>query len=187
MRQPAHPDQFLNLSFEYYLTGRQAAMARLVAAANLFHHAIELLMKYQLVKDVPNEGQATCQQKLRSRQYGHKLRALWPEFKSASGDSTLAQFNQVVSDLDRWEDIRYGGFPLGLTIRMEFSDRKVPPVQQIAGQTEDVYTLSLEQIDELYTAMLSASSVMPEYLTDLYLKRPENRAMYDPWNSHRFA
>ena len=51
------PMQFLNLSFEYYLSGRFAAINRLRIAPNLMHHAVELLI---------NAGIPTEQRRARS-------------------------------------------------------------------------------------------------------------------------
>jgi len=55
------PRHFLHLAFGYYTTGRFAAINGLFIAPNLMHHAVELLIKYTLVKDVPSRNVATRQ------------------------------------------------------------------------------------------------------------------------------
>src|SRR6266487_741627 len=40
------PHHYLDRAFEYYVTGRFAALNNLQVAPNLFHHAVEMLAKY---------------------------------------------------------------------------------------------------------------------------------------------
>jgi len=70
------PMQFLNLSFEYYLSGRFAAINRLRIAPNLMHHAVELLIKYTLLKRMPASQQSSGARDLQD-QYRHDVEALW--------------------------------------------------------------------------------------------------------------
>ena len=39
------PHHYLDRAFEYYVTGRFAALNNLQVAPNLFHHAVEMLAK----------------------------------------------------------------------------------------------------------------------------------------------
>jgi hypothetical protein len=52
MTRTEDPYHFLDLAFGYYTTSRFAAINQLNIAPNLMHHAIELLIKFTLLKDV---------------------------------------------------------------------------------------------------------------------------------------
>ena len=53
MPRTEDPYHFFDLAFGYYITGRFAAINRLCIAPDLMHHAIELLIKFTLLKNVP--------------------------------------------------------------------------------------------------------------------------------------
>ena len=69
IEEPCH---FLELGFGYYMTSRFAAINGLFIAPNLMHHAVELLIKYTLVKDVPESQRSDETAELRHK-YGHRL------------------------------------------------------------------------------------------------------------------
>ena len=73
---------FVQLGFQYYVSGRFAARGGLMpVSGNLFHHAVEMLLKGHLATTLPlNE--------LRSR-FGHRLREMWNAFKQDVSDSGL--------------------------------------------------------------------------------------------------
>jgi hypothetical protein len=74
------PYHFLDLAFGYYMTGRFAAINQLNIAPNLMHHAVELLIKFTLLKDVPQSGRSAETLQL-GQKYGHRLNALWHQYK----------------------------------------------------------------------------------------------------------
>lgn len=47
------PFHYLERGFEYYVSGRFAALNSLQVAPNLFHHAVEMLAKFQVTIQVP--------------------------------------------------------------------------------------------------------------------------------------
>jgi hypothetical protein len=81
--------QFLNLSFEYYLSGRFAAINRLRIAPNLMHHAVELLIKYTLLRQKPARQQSEGARDLQD-QYRHDLKPCGPRTSRASRLPTSA-------------------------------------------------------------------------------------------------
>ena len=46
------PSGFLTLAVEYHITGRFAAINSLSVAPNLMRHAVEMLTKFTLLKDI---------------------------------------------------------------------------------------------------------------------------------------
>ena len=56
------PNHFLHLAFGYYMTGRFALLNRLDVGPNLLHHAVELLIKFTLLKDVPEAQRSAAKQ-----------------------------------------------------------------------------------------------------------------------------
>jgi hypothetical protein len=77
---------------------------------NLIHHALELLIKFTLLKDVPELQQSAATTELRQK-YGHRLDALWTQYKQHVAPADVSRFDRLIVDLDRWENVRYGGFP----------------------------------------------------------------------------
>jgi hypothetical protein len=61
------PFHYLDRAFEYYVSGRFAALNNLQVAPNLFHHAVEMLAKFQLLRHVPRDRLA------------EQVRELWSE------------------------------------------------------------------------------------------------------------
>jgi hypothetical protein len=118
------PHQYLILAFEYYVAGRFAALTQLRIAANLLHHAIELLLKHGLLQQVPEARLPGEIKKLRQLPYMHNLDELWPEYKRSASNLHLARFDSTVTELNQWEDLRYGGFPTGVATTMVFSPRR---------------------------------------------------------------
>jgi hypothetical protein len=66
------PFHYLDRAFEYYMTGRFAALNNLLVAPNLFHHAVEMLAKFQLLRRLPDDRLA--EQVKRLKRNGHDLR-----------------------------------------------------------------------------------------------------------------
>ena len=180
------PSHYLDRAFEYYVTGRFAALNNLKVAPNLFHHAVEMLAKFQLLRRVPEDRLAEQLRKLKRKPYGHNLYTLWSDFKAAVGRSSLDRFDAVVADLNRWEDLRYGGFPVGISTTMVFMPRRGPHETRSA-EPEDKYVLMLEDIDELFTAMVAAARINPTFLGERHRLRTAMREWYAKDNVHPMA
>ena len=112
------PFHYLDRAFEYYVSGRFAALNNLQVAPNLFHHAVEMLAKFQLLRRVPEDRLAEQVRKLKRKPYGHDLRTLWLDFKAGLGRS-LDRFDSVIADLNM-------GRPAIRRVSHEHSDYHVP-------------------------------------------------------------
>jgi hypothetical protein len=178
------PFHYLDRAFEYYITGRFAALNNLLGAPNLFHHAVEMLAKFQLLRRLPDDRLA--EQVKRLKRNGQDLRTLWSAFKAAVGRSSLDRFDAVVADLNRWEDLRYGGYPMGIPTTMSFMRRRGPHATWSA-EPQDVYVLVLEDIDALFTAMVTVASINPTFLGERHRLKPDMRKWYAKDNIHPMA
>ena len=90
---------FIVSAMHYYTAGRYAVFAVLnPTAANLLHHAVEMSLKGALSKN----GMSLCElERLR-----HNLPGIWRVF-TETYQVDLANFDTMIVDLHRYEDIRY--------------------------------------------------------------------------------
>jgi len=183
MARVEDPYHFLNRAVEYYIAGRFASLNNLQVAPNLFNYAVEMLAKFQLLRRVPNDRLAVEVDKYKQEPYGHKLHTLWSDFKVSVGGSNLDRFDEVVADLNRWDKLRYGGFPVGMPTTMVFLVRRGPRKTRSA-EPQDKYVLVLEDIDELFTAMVAASKINPTFLGVRHRLKPALREWYAKDNFH---
>jgi hypothetical protein len=172
--------------FEYYVTGRFAALNNLLVAGNLLHHAVELLAKFQLLRRVPDGRLGQEVTRLARKPYRHDLHILWSDFKADVGRSSLDRFDAVVADLNRWEDLRYGGYPMGIPTTMSFMMRRGPH-ETWSDEPHEEYVLVLEDIDELFTAMVAASGINPGFLGERHRLKLALREWYAKDNLHPMA
>ncbi|MGH3871560.1 MAG: hypothetical protein ACRDSR_08625 [Pseudonocardiaceae bacterium] len=184
MRVPRTEDpcHFLDLAFGYYLTGRFAAINQLNIAPNLIHHAVELLIKFTLLKDVSENQRSAATTKV-GKGYGHDLDKLWAEYKRTVACADLVRFDPVIANLHRWERLRYGGFPEGTTI--------VRSVGIIRGQLSvshikaiDTYAFGLHEVDALFAAMIAASYLNPAFIGGCHRHKTQLREWYLRDNQH---
>jgi len=150
-------DVFFSSGLQYYIGGRSAVRAGLnPVAGNLLHHAIEMCLKGGLSKTLEE-----------LKKLGHNLPKIWKEFKKQIKDPAVDQFDTVINQLHRFEEIRYPDsvLALGMTSRVSFG----PPSPAVAdartdpGGREPTYELWLGEIDELLIKICAASSVDPKY------------------------
>ena len=180
------PYHYLDRAFEYYMIGRFAALNNMKVAGNLLHHAVEMLAKFQLLRHVRADRLAEQVKIFKQKPYGHDLDALWSAFKAAVDRSTLDRFDTVVAGLNKWEDLRYGGFPVGIATTIVFLPRRGPHGGW-SDEPQDEYVLVLEDIDELFTAMVAAASINPSFLGERYRLSPDLRKLYAKNNVHPMA
>jgi hypothetical protein len=151
------PDRFLGLGLEYYLAGRFAFFQRCRIAGNLFHHGVELFLKF----DVAQEDRP---------KYGHDLGKLWKAFKERDASrSPLARLDGVIEELNVWEHIRYSSFRIsaasGVAVPQAITFSPQHPRSETHGDRElDTYVLCLEDMDELISAILTAAWINPTAL-----------------------
>src|SRR5713101_2090169 len=165
-------DQYLDLAIQYYIAGRSATFAYSTpVAGNLFHHAVEMLLKCFLI-----DSYSADQLKY---EFGHNLKKLWDAIKKVVNDPTLDKFDGIISDLNDFEEIRYPG--KGFLIN--FYIHKVERPEASGGckfmKTKQYFTC-LEDIDELFSATLKGR-VTIEWIKMLVM-RGEALAQYEKDN-----
>jgi len=162
MNTSREQESFFKLGTEYYISGRYALFAGLsFVAGNLLHHAVEMLFKGYLSSHY-NLNQL--------RRFGHNLVTLWSDFKSRSSLTTLAEFDSVISDLNKFEEIRYPD-----SIVMNGLSLSISPTQQTkavslnsSGPQVPAYYLTWDEIDKLVKTIFQQSSINPKFFTSTY-------------------
>lgn len=153
--------EFFHYGCQYYVAGRYGVFAALMpVAANLHHHAIEMLIKGALSK--------TKSVKEMKSKLGHKLDACWDAFKLQADDPSLNRFDRVIEELSKFEDIRYPDRLLeqGGTVTMMFDVTKAGAAMASSSGATAGYKLCLEEIDELVAEIFKVGSRNP----DAYLR-----------------
>jgi len=160
----------------YYLAGRYSMYARLTpAAGNQMHHAVELLLKAHLALS------DTWQQIIKyghRESYGHDLEKLWAEFKVRNPDPALAAHDDVIKELNKFEDIRYpdqlvgGGAMLSIGLHEVAPEHRTRPVELPPPAPKPTpehrrFYLELPRIDRLVQALFKACQYNPDVLTVL--------------------
>jgi hypothetical protein len=167
---PPDPER---LKFEFYSTGmnhyvgaRWATFAGLMPAyGNQFHLAVEMFLKGALVE----KGLAPED----LRRFRHNLKRLWKAFKKHYDNGTLAQFDQLIQKLDRFEKIRYPDqIVKGLTMGISIGAGEQNTVRTLTPLPH--YEVNLAAIDGLVRAIVQRTSVNPKALM-LRLLRPETK------------
>src|SRR5207253_10827 len=108
-------ESYCRLGAEYYLSGRFAFLAShvpMTVTGNLFHHAVEMLLKGYL---------STTSNEEERKKLGHRLKQIWRKFKQDVGDPQLDRFDSMIAELDKFEDIRYPETPLKSGMAVMFS------------------------------------------------------------------
>jgi hypothetical protein len=149
----------IRYALEYYNAGRFAVLAQLQISANLLHHAVELLIKANLARD---DSAADIRQYGYKSSYGHSLGAAWQEFKRRNPDPALDAYDSVVSELDKFETIRYPDklLQLGATINIELIEDSA---NIIGSPLAPIYKLSLPPIDRLVKILVDRTHINPAF------------------------
>jgi hypothetical protein len=147
--------EFINYGFQYYVAGRCAVATSLnPVAANLIHHAVEMFLKAGLCAHT-NERQR--------RDLGHDLTRLMDEFKlHFDPEGNLAQFDDRLRELQKYEDIRYpeGTMRSGaIGLYLQFGGAPMPrePVMLSGRSDLEEYRLVMSEIDALVKAVCEAA------------------------------
>jgi hypothetical protein len=145
---------FLTFGMEYYVAARASVLAQqTIIPANLFHHAIENLLKAYL-----SRTRSLDQLK---KQFGHVLPKTWAAFRNEVKDATLTQFDNTIEQLHAFEDIRYPDRILkdGATI-------VIGGWASVSPASTPKYSISVDEVDRLVAAILKASSRNPTFFTN---------------------
>src|SRR5262249_52873380 len=99
---PNAPEYFVKIALEYYVNGRAAGLAGcLFTTGNLFHHAVEMILKGKLSQTVPLRDLSD------RKKFHHSLAKCWEAFKALFPTENLAEFDPMIAELDKFENIRY--------------------------------------------------------------------------------
>jgi hypothetical protein len=82
--------------------------------------------------------------------------------------------------------LRYGGFPVGFPTTMVFIRRRGPRKTRSA-EPQDKYVLVLEDVDELFTEMVTACRINATLLGERHRLKPDMREWYAKDNLHPMA
>lgn len=153
-------EAFFSLGTQYYVTARFSACAGLVpVCGNLFHHAIEMYLKGCLSSKL---GLAEL------KDFNHRLQEIWNRFKLEMANPTLNRFDQVISELNRFESIRYPDRILshGMLVSVSFVKRDSTPSNPNPALLAPTYELFVEEIDKLVKIIFEKASVNPRFFTN---------------------
>jgi HEPN domain-containing protein len=119
---------YFDTGLYYHITARFAVIEHFnPLAGNLFHHAIEMYLKGALCRTLDEHQR---------RKLGHRLKKIWKRFKFTHPDPALNKFDQCISELDKYERIRYPkeilrtGMPSGINL-----SRSTQPMPSKIGPT----------------------------------------------------
>lgn len=148
--------EFFRMGVQYYVAARSSALAHATPiAGNLYHHAIEMLLKGGLV-DFTSEKDR--------RKLGHALKLSWKRFKQQYPKAKLSGFNRTIKTLDQFEEIRY---PEKITRDGMYSSisrkrTRKKPVHPLDAK-KAVYSIERHDLDGLVIAIFDACSINPSF------------------------
>jgi hypothetical protein len=150
---------FMGLGVDYYVAGRCTALAqRLPVVGNLFHHAIEMMLKARLI-----QKHSFCE----LRRFSHDLTRLWEAFKAEFPDIDLRGFDGTVASLAAFERIRYPDKIIaeGMSVHLEWAGPVVGAMHP--ERVEPEYVLIGNDIDRLIAKIFEVSSRSPFFFTNM--------------------
>jgi hypothetical protein len=148
-------DEFFKTASQYYVVGRYAAFAGLIpVTGNLLHHAVEMFLKAGLSK------KGLSLENLKNK-LGHDLPKIWNRFKTTFNDPALGQFDNVISSLHDFEDIRYPDLIVakGMQAMINIIRQQTPSFDP--SRSEPKYQLCVQDVDELVGQLFTTVSANP--------------------------
>ena len=150
---------YFNLATQYYVTARWATFTISgTVAGNLFHHAVELYLKGDLSRSMPQN---------QLRIFGHNLNRLWKAYKRKYSAVGLASFDNCIRALQKFETIRYPDSiaKRGMFFSIPVARAQPPLVFSVAGGaiTPPTYSVVVNDIDQLIGILFSISALNPDF------------------------
>jgi hypothetical protein len=93
------------------------------------------------------------------------------------------RFDPVIANLNRWERLRYGGFPDAATIVMGVGPLRGQLSASHVG-VRDTYDFGLHEVDDLFATMIVASSLNPTFIGSRHRHKTQLREWYLRENQH---
>jgi hypothetical protein len=149
--------EYFTTGLHYHIAARFANIACLQVSGNLAHHAVEMYLKGYLCRKLDERQR---------RNLSHNLGKIWKLFKQEVGDSSLTKFDDTISDIDKFEDIRYPEkmVPTGMTAMTDFKRGNYVPDK--TSPQKPHFGFFLDELDELSKLILEKASVNPTAYTD---------------------
>ncbi len=149
---------YSKLGAQYYVAGRAAFFATcLPVAGNLLHHAVEMLIKGDLI-------QSLRRSELKRPQ--HNLKRLWKSYKSRHKEIDLSGLDPLIRELEKFERIRYPDSMTDKGMTLLFSVVAPNPLTSFSssgGVETPRYGLSLNEIDALVKTICEVNSLNPQF------------------------
>jgi hypothetical protein len=148
---------FFRRASQYYVAGRYATIAQLFpVCANLLHHALEMYLKGVLSRHCSLD-------ELKSM--NHNLKKTWRTFKTYFPNENLQKFDASVSALHKFERLRYPDEEIvnGICGQLVLFRTDIVEVQPFGKSPSPVFTLVLEDIDQLVKYLFEIARVNPNF------------------------
>jgi hypothetical protein len=171
-------DHAIRYGIQYYVAGRfAAASGHVPIVANLLHHAVELFLKACLAYDDP--AGRIREYAHTKKGYRHNLPLLWAEFRKRNPSLDHPEFDRIVEELHKFEEIRYPerlietGATIVINIFAVGTTDTTSPVNDPKR-----YVLNLYEVDALMGLLFEATRCNRElYLT--FVDDERRRLYYD--------
>jgi len=165
--------QYLRYCIGYYIAARFSVFSGLWIMGNLFHHAVEMLLKGFLCIDLEEKAMKNFSKS------GHSLLDAWKLFKGVIGDKNADQFDDIITSLDEFEDIRYpdrvikqGAIividPLSIDGKKFQSSPNANHYNILNGRREKIYRFNLSSIYSLIEFIFIKTAIDPNSFINLY-------------------
>jgi hypothetical protein len=154
-REQDYAGFFVRSGYEYYANARFAMHAQSsYVCGNLFHHAVEMLLKADLAK---NGKSLEALQSMR-----HNLKRLWRAYKRDHPSAALSRHDTAINRLDKHEDIRYPNPALGsIGVSMEWAGEPGEVKAYGGMKSPKQYAVVVSDIDDLVADIVRTSSWNP--------------------------
>jgi hypothetical protein len=151
---------FTQLGFEYYLSARFCLLSRLHhIAGNVFHSAIEMFLKGELVRVIELE---------KLKKIGHDLKKLWRHFViNNRTDIDLQSDTASIEQIDLFERIRYPDNLISEGMELQVTIHPGDHIESDGVIQLPTYRLSLALMDRLIIRIIDASTLNPPFFLSM--------------------
>lgn len=174
---PDAHDYFYKLALEYYVAARASLLCRCsLITGNLIHHTVELLLKGQLSKTIPLEDLKDY------KKFGHNLPKLWAPFKAVFPTENLSEFDAMITELEKFEKIRYPDEILARGAQIGLGWGRGKPVTNLTpNRPEPEYQMGMGDVDAFFKRLFPLCRMNPKaYFTFL---SPQGRSVLTEANT----
>lgn len=175
---PATSLGYLNLASQYYVAARHAAFCQSIpVAANLAHHAVEMLLFAELARHYTNKA-------LKTKYHKHYLPTIWNDTKQLLSINPPTNFDKFIDELKDWESIRFPNFPGNRSNSLTISiKRSSPAISSPGSPPANVYAYGLEDLDN-FMAFLIPNIMTVQWFKSMLSFGADSMATYERDNSH---